>query len=249
MKKVLIGITGIIALLILTATFGSGPIIKYAVEKIGPQVSGTTVVVEAVHVKLFAGMLNIQGFIVGNPEGFSAPSAIEIKRFSVKLKTDTLFSDTLIIEEIFIEGPQITYEVGMRGSNIGVIEQNIEAYSRRPAPETKPTEAPAQKKPGKKIIVNYLLVTDGKVSLNDKLLSGQSQTVTMPRIEMHDIGKKKGGTSLVEITTEILTRVMSVVVELSGTPVDDALEIGKKALKEVGNAAEELFKGVGRILK
>src|SRR2546430_12659546 len=44
-------------------------------------------------------------------------------------------SDKLIIEEILIDGPEITYEGGASGSNISKIQDNVAAFGKSVAPK------------------------------------------------------------------------------------------------------------------
>jgi len=271
MKKVLGIIVGVVVALVILLTlvvmFALGPIIKTAVEQVGPQALGAPVTVEQVKVSPFTGMVHIQGFLIGNPEGFKTPSAVELKQFRVQLKLASLLSDTIIIEEILIEGPQITLEAGLGGTNIGAIQKNVEAFAGGPKekPAKKPTEEPAPEstKPAKKVVVEHFLFTGGQVNLSMKLMGGRSLPVPLPTIEMRDIGKDSGGASPAEVIKEITDRIMSTVTDAAGKVTDlgadalkgagaaagAALEGGKDALKEAGAAASGLLKGVGGLLK
>ncbi len=49
----------------------------------------------------------------------------------LELDTDSVTSDIVVIKEIFIEAPEVTYELGGDGSNIDAIQKNVDAFIRK----------------------------------------------------------------------------------------------------------------------
>ena len=66
--------------------------------------------------------------IVGNPTGFKTDGAFELDQVSVAIDIGTVANDPIVIEEIVITSPQITYELGSKGSNLDAIQMNVESY-------------------------------------------------------------------------------------------------------------------------
>ena len=60
-------------------------------------------------------------------------------------------ADRIIIEEIYIDGAEVTYEAGLTGSNIGKIKKNIEEFAGPPKEGEEPKEKEGE---GKKIQIN-----------------------------------------------------------------------------------------------
>ncbi|MCF7849443.1 MAG: hypothetical protein K9M45_11390, partial [Kiritimatiellales bacterium] len=147
----------LIVAIVCVALFWLGPVVKKAVETVGPQATGVAVTVEKVHIRPLRGLVTIDGLFVGNPEGFANPSAVELKEFKVAVNLRSLMGDTIIVKEILIDAPQFTYERKLSTDNIKEIQKNVEAFfggAGKPAEEPKPGEPakePKEKKPAKKV--------------------------------------------------------------------------------------------------
>ena len=64
---------------------------------------------------------------VGNPEGYQTPSAIKLGDIALAVEPGSLLSDTLVVDEINIQAPEITFEGTLSGNNLSKILQNLEA--------------------------------------------------------------------------------------------------------------------------
>ena len=65
---------------------------------------------------------------MGNPEGFKTPGLFELGLIDIQLDVASLFKKLVVIREIRIEGPEITYERALKNSNIGqLLEQHVHA--------------------------------------------------------------------------------------------------------------------------
>ena len=138
----------------------------------------------------------------------------------------------IVIEEIIVEGPEFSYEMSRKGSNVSKILDNVRRIKKDDTDKGVVKEQ-GKRKTEKKIQINLFQMTDGKVRLqSDKIV------LPMPNIELKDIGKKKDGVSPKEAADEILSEVSSTI----GNVVS---RIGG-ALKETGS---EIMKGIKGIFK
>lgn len=148
---------------------------------------------------------------VGNPEGFANKNIVQLDQFVLDIDPDTLQSDTLLIREILIDNPTIAYERKLTTDNIKAMQDFIEGAVGEPAAkeeEEKP-EAEAdrtetgevEEAEGQKVIIGHLLVKSGLVKAKLSLLP--SAPIPLPKIEMNDIGKEKGGASPAAAAAEI----------------------------------------------
>ncbi len=214
--------------------------VKTAVVTVLPQITGTDVKLDKVSISMLSGKGELSGFIIGNPEGYKTKDAFELGkvRVDVDLASVWPWSKTIVIEEIYIDAPKITYEAGFP-SNMGKIQENVEEFSG--PKEEKPEEEPA--KPGKKIQINHFLLENGTISLSAQILEGQTVTVPLPTIEMHDIGKETDGASVAEVANEVFSEVTGSVTEVA----TEALKLGKELLEEgaaaVTEGAEDAIEG------
>ena len=87
-----------------------------------------TIELQSVRVSPFTGLVHLKGLVVGNPEGFHTESAAQIGEFKVQVSLPSLLTDKIVIKEILIDGPQITYERSLRSDNFAALQKNVEAF-------------------------------------------------------------------------------------------------------------------------
>ena len=150
MKKiVLIGsgvvVAAVIALVVLIV-LNLGDLIKTAVEKYGPPITQTEVRLGSADISVLSGSGSLDDFFLGNPKGFSMPSAVECDTIRVSVVTDSLTTDTIVIDEIYVDGPVISYE---KKGNPPTTSRPSSTTSSRPLPEKKsrPTSPPVRTRP------------------------------------------------------------------------------------------------------
>ena len=127
----LIKVVGILVLLILVVVIVAGifwnSMIKTGGETLGPSITRTTVTLESVDISVVSGRGRVQGLVVGNPKGFNTESAFHLGEAKVDVDLKSTLADTVIIREILIDGPEITFEGSLTGSNLVKIRTNVEA--------------------------------------------------------------------------------------------------------------------------
>jgi hypothetical protein len=212
----LLGLVGIVVVGGVTAYFlisNLGAIIVAAVERHGSETTGTKVTLKDADVSASSGEGKLTGLVIGNPQGFGTPSAFRLGEIKLRLDiASALNSDTVLIHDIGITAPEITYEIGPQGNdNISVIRRSVEgkAASDKPAPQ-KPTggseKEKSAKKDGaeKKLIIENVTIRDAKVVAAASMLAGRQVTATLPPIQLKDIGKAKGGVTPAEAMQEVM---------------------------------------------
>lgn len=219
-------------------------IVKDAVEEYGPQFTGVSVELAKVELSPESGEGKLSGLIVGNPKGYQTDSAFKLGSISMNIDLSSLTSDTIIIKSIVIDKPDVTYEFGDGGSNIDVIGKNVEKAAGGPgAKEEKKDDGP-----GKKMIIESLVVSNGKVSVSHPLLKGKKLGSGLPTIRLKDIGKdKKDGASPAEVVDKVMDAIeKQVSSSVGGLNVDGMV---KDLTKGVEGAAKDAMKNVGGVTK
>lgn len=249
MKKVLLIIGAVLLVLLVALMLSLGHIIKAAVNTAGPKLAGVPVRLEKVIVNPLSGMVRIKGLVVGNPEGFNTPSAMELNDFKVKIKMSSLFSDAIVIEQILIDAPQITYEKSLKSSNLSTLQANL---APKETAEPKPEAAPEPKKekgPAKKVIIDDFQLNGAIVNVTITALGGKKLTVPLPDIKMQNIGRDSGGTSPAEVISEVfssITKAVGEAVASAGNIAGDALQGAAGAAGDAAKgAADSIKKGIG----
>ncbi len=241
-KKILIGIVALVAILFLGGMFYGGSIIKGSVEKHGPEFTGTSVALDDVNFFPFGGSAGLSGLVIGSPEGFDAEKTFRLKDISVKLEPSTLMSDVVHINEIRITEPEITVEYKKGKLNINALMDNLSQYARAETEEETTTN----------VIIDNLYITGAKVLVMG-LPVGEGEPIVLPDIHLQDIGNVSGneeGVSFAEASKETMSAVTSAVAKvLANSKVQELLDGGKKFLKGIfggGDDDEEEDDGGGK---
>jgi hypothetical protein len=148
--KIILGILGVLLLLLLVFVLvvGShlGDLVKVGMERVGPEVTQTTLTVSSVDVSIPGGTAAINGLVLGNPHGYQAAQCISLSKASISLVPRSIMSDKIVIRAIEVRGPEITFEGNPLGANnLSQLMANVDATSGAAAGAT---NAAAQK-PGK----------------------------------------------------------------------------------------------------
>jgi len=207
--KILYGaIIVIVVLFIIVSIIGIfylGPIVKVGIERFGPQITKVSVLVDSVSVSPLSGSASVKGLVVGNPTGYSNPQAINITNATVSLDPYTLTSNKILIHSIHIDSPEITYQIGLGGSNLNKILSNVNSSAQ--SPQASQNNTNNNGKPASNIEIDDFLITNAKVRVAISGVGGQ--LVPLPQIHLTNLGKDNKGLSTVEITRVILTAVVT----------------------------------------
>ena len=131
MKRLIIGIAAlsIIAVIGIFVLYSSlETLITKAITTVGPEIILARVELKETVIDATSGKGSMHELLIGNPEGFKTESAFKVNEVRLELDTDSITSDTVVIKEIFIEAPEVTYELGGSGSNIDAIQKNVDAF-------------------------------------------------------------------------------------------------------------------------
>lgn len=255
MKKIIfIGVGAVIIAVIAMIVFAIlnlGSLIKAATETYGPQITKTEVRLDSADISILSGSGTLKGFLLGNPEGFSMPSALECATMRVTVVKESLTTDKIVIEEIFLDGPVVSYEKKGNTDNFKAILANIKQTVASEKKEAKAEDAPTDTGSEKTIQINNFIVKNGRINLGGSLLdtfgSEKGLGIPMPDIHMKDIGKEKQTTPaeafamvLAEMTGDIAGTVTQVAKQLSET-LGKAVEGAASGAGSVGGAIKGLF--------
>ncbi|MCJ2163122.1 MULTISPECIES: hypothetical protein [unclassified Pseudodesulfovibrio] len=246
-KYILIGAGALVVALVsvvILIILNLGDLIKTAVEEFGPPITQTEVKLGSADISILTGSGSLSQFYLGNPKGFSMPSAVECETIRVKVVTDSLTSDKIIIEEIFVDSPVISYEQQGKTDNFKTIVNNInkavagEKKAEQPAAEEKTSETGAEKK----IQINNFIIRNGKINLGGSLLNvfgDNAVGIDLPDIHLKDIGKDKE-TSPAEAFSMILG-------EMTGNVSGTVTQLGKQLKEQLGKALDGVTKSTDSV--
>jgi len=205
--------------------------VKLAMERFGPGIIGAPVSVGAVVLTPWSGRGAITNLVIGNPPGFKGAHALKVGSVEVKIKLSSLATDTVVVESVVVQEPEVLYEMGGGGSNLSRLQRNAEAAM--PASGA----APAKSAPTKSLFIKDLRVSGGQVGLAASALGGQGATIALPAVQMRNLGGK--GRSPAQAVSEVLGAI-------SGSAGKAVSGLGAKAL---GDAASSVMGKLGGLLK
>jgi len=260
MKKIIIGVlialVVIVVLAVLAVDLFWDKAVKRAVETFGPRLTKVEVSLKSVSLSLFSGSGTINGLVIGNPQGFKTPTAIQIGKVSLSLEPRSLLSDKVVVKSLNFQQPEVTYETDLRNNNLKKILANVQEASGGGTTEPPRPQEPGQPKetkPAKKLQVDDLVISGGKVHVAVTALGGQSATLPLPDIHLQALGTGPEGITAGDLTKRLLQAIEQGAAQAAAGTVTEigkgALYFGKDASKLGTNAVDSVTKGIGNFFK
>jgi hypothetical protein len=210
--------------------------VRQMVHIYGSQVVGTDVNIGRIDVSLKDGRGSVSDITVGNPNGYSKDLIINLGTAAVKVDVESVKKalmetakktgpkvKTIVIDEVRISKPEVTYELmDLNLNNANDVMANIKKNTASSAKKEEP-------KPADKDAVQYnvaikkVIVEDGTATIAAGLLGvSKSLSIPLPTVTVSNVGTEKQGITigdgLARIFQEILKTTVSAVskVDLSG---------------------------------
>jgi hypothetical protein len=245
-KRVIVVLVGLVVLVIIVAVIliaNLGKLVEAGVEKGGTLVLGVPTELDGASVSILAGSVGLDGLTLGSPKGFEAPEMFRLGHGHTKADLASLMSDEIVVREVVIDGPEIVFEFSGRKTNWGVLMERL---------RSEPTEE--EKKAGKKIRIDRIVFSNGKVKLAGIPLAGTAG-IPLPDLEIRNLGAPDGTgvtirTALTDVVASLNTSVVGVV--KGAMPAEQLADLGDELESvltgtgdlagEAGVAAEEVVK-------
>lgn len=257
MKKWLL-IGGGVVIVIIAGVFylysSLGSLIKVAVDKYGSEITQAKVRLNEAEVSATSGTGVLRGLSVGNPQGFKTANAFKLGEISLTLDVGTIASDPIVIKEIVVSAPEVTYELGPQGSNIDAIKRNVDAYlkgGKNGGGEEKAETTPGSKKAaGRKVVIENLYIRNGRVNIGSTL-SDKTMSAPLPDIHLTNIGKQEGGATPGEVAEKVIGALrQSTSTAIASVDTSKVLGEAKKQFSATAGGLEEKGKSaVGGLKK
>ena len=232
------------------------PLAKGVVHKFGTQVVGTEVVLNEFKFHPLDGEVEIVGLTIANPDGYIAPNLLSLGRIFVKLDVKSLLSNTIIVENVELNKPEITYEMpDFSTSNVMQIQENIAkntASDTTVSQESVEEEAASESQSGKNVIIKKVLVEGGALSAITPLQKNETALVlNMPAVELNGIGEKTDKMTIKEAVATVFNKILFNATSVVTKALGSASEMAQKAVsstldeaKNVGDTASSEAKSL-----
>lgn len=268
--KIIVGavvaIVALVIILVLALPLWIGPVVTGVANAVAPKITGTDFNLAHFGLNPYSGVLTVGGLDLSNPPKYEEKTAVKLDNFKVDLGMMSLCSDVIHVEDVALDGLYV-YASGLTAENFQDIAKNAQGDKKaeeKPA-EEKPAEA-KKSEGGKKICINHLVLKNIKVKI------GPMPAISVPTIELNDLGKPKdandkGGISFEELWQTILAKVMAsanalgngvkalgnltgdgakALGNLTGDGAKAAGEAAGKATEAVGNGAKAAGEAAGK---
>lgn len=178
----------VLAALFLGVEIFGGQAIKHSVNFAGPKMLGVPVTLRKAAISPFRARIILHGLKIGNPEGFKTPSLLDVKLLDIDLEAFSLLKKVIVVSEIRVKAPEITFERALKTSNIAQLMDRFGEDKPEPAPDEEEMSDPAGKKTTRKVVIRKLTVSDAQVNVSMTAMRGHSVILPLPTISMTDIG-------------------------------------------------------------
>jgi hypothetical protein len=213
------------------------------VDTVGPKLTKVDVRLGSAKLSPFSGSGQLTDLFVGNPEGYKMPSAMKLGDIKVAVQPGSVLSDTVIVDEVNIQAPEITFEGSLSGNNLGTILKNLESATG--GEKTEKAEKPAASKNGKKFFVKDLVLKGGKINVSlSTPLGSKSGTLPLPEVHLQNIGSRENGVTAAEMSKQIVRAIEKTAAEAVAAGMTelgkDLQNLGRGGTGEVDKAAQVL---------
>jgi len=258
--KVIVGVLVVLVVLLVLSLLFLDSLVEKGINTAAPALLGVNTHVDSVSISPFKGIVHLKNLTLANPEGYTTQKKLfEVSEFYVNVNMASLFSDTIKIRKILIQGPGCTYEIKKGASNIDTLIAKLnKGASAEPKAKTEPapTDPPQEKKAGKKVIIDELSMNDTRLAYSSSMTIGQFVTIPIASITLKDIGKKDGGVTFSEALTQIMNAVLnginsaiSSAGDILGSSTNGATKATTEATTEaLSSGAKDASKAVGSAL-
>jgi uncharacterized protein involved in outer membrane biogenesis len=256
MKKIILRVGIVLLVLVLAGVialaFALDNVIRQAVVRAGPKITGVPVELNKVSLSLLNGEGSLEGFVLGNPPGYTSPSCIQFDQASLALEPGSLLADKVIVRHVRLTAPVITFEGRLRGNNFSDLRKGMPGGTESGAEQAE-AEAPEDATGSRKLQVNEFTLTGARLNVIIKELGGQPRSIVLPDIQLKDLGTGPEGITSRELTRLALDKVFAVALQTLAESGGDMDKIADAALDELGKSGntdlEKAARGVLDLFK
>jgi hypothetical protein len=193
-------------------------IVKKTVEVEGTQQLHVTTSLDSVSLGLTKGTVDLKGFALGSPAGFTAPRMMSVGELNVNSGgLSNLRSKPVHIISIDIENPVLVVEQQGEKLNFKAMMDSLPS-----SPDTK--SAPASQSEPTKYVIDSLAVNGSDVQMDVGIASLKKHfDVKLPSFSMKNLGNEDGkmqGVAIKDVVTAVLTQMVDNATKSAGIPVD-----------------------------
>ncbi len=232
-------------------------LVRTAVEEAGTRATGVAVTLGEVDIDVTGGSGALGNLNVANPSGYKTDYVFNLGDIAVSLDLNSIQSNPVVIKEIVVTAPKVIYELGDGGSNVDVIQKNVENFTQQlsggGSGGGSGSGGSSAGGDETKVVIDNLYIRGAEVSVSAGFLDGKKLGTSLPEIHLTDIGKDSGGASPGEVAGQVIDELTKGIQgAVAGLNLEDlekaagqAVEEATKAVEGAASEAAKAVEGVG----
>ena len=210
--------------------------VKMGIETAAAKTLDVGVSIDDVDLSIIGGRLGLQTLVIDNPPGYQHDKLLELRDAQIEVEIRSLLDDTVNVKDIRLDGVNVVLE--QKGISSNNLQDVIEAIRAGTKTEGQP------EKPGRKLYIDNLEISDVTVQVKLLPVPGKADTVTLKLspIKMKNLGRDRN-LDTAALTGKILLAIAAGVAEQgAGVLPEDVVGTMKSALDmtiDLGKAASE----------
>ena len=213
----------ILLVVFLSVTFLILDFLSYRVDKIvknliidqGIQALGQQVSVGKINTSILGSSIKISNVEIKNLDGFKNKNIIQIKNINASFAFTSLFKDTIIINDINIDGGILYYEVLINNKevkdNVSLFKpalKNSASSSSKETEASKELESKNQsKKKNKDFLINQLTINNAKINAFSEFLD-INRDINLNKMSFNNVGTAEKSTKFKEVLQMVFANVL-----------------------------------------
>ena len=213
----------ILSVVFLSIAFLFLDFLSYRVDKIvknliidqGTQALGQQVSVGKIDTSILGSSIKISNIEIKNLDGFKNKNIIQIKNINVNFAFTSLFKDTIVINDINIDGATLYYEVLINNKevkdNVSLFKpalKNSASSSSKEIEASKELEPKNQsKKKNKDFLINQLTINNTKINAFSEFLD-INKDINLNKMSFNNVGTADKSTKFKEVLQMVFANVL-----------------------------------------
>ena len=213
----------ILSVVFLSIAFLFLDFLSYRVDKIvknliidqGTQALGQQISVGKIDTSILGSSIKISNVEIKNLDGFKNKNIIQIKNINVNFAFTSLFKDTIVINDINIDGATLYYEVLINNKevkdNVSLFKpalKNSASSSSKEIEASKELEPKNQsKKKNKDFLINQLTINNTKINAFSEFLD-INKDINLNKMSFNNVGTAEKSTKFKEVLQMVFANVL-----------------------------------------
>ena len=213
----------ILSVVFLSIAFLILDFLSYRVDKIvknliidqGTQALGQQVFVGKIDTSILGSSIKISNVEIKNLDGFKNKNIIQIKNINANFAFTSLFKDTIVINDINIDGATLYYEVLINNKevkdNVSLFKpalKNSASTSSKETEASKELESKNQsKKKNKDFLINQLTINNTKINAFSEFLD-INKDINLNKMSFNNVGTAEKSTKFKEVLQMVFANVL-----------------------------------------